>query len=321
LKPPCTSTLGRRPLSWADSPQLRLRLLGSAAGGGYPQWNCACAQCQTSRVAPARAESRTQCSLAFSAGGEEWYLIGAGPDIRFQIEAFPPLHPGPKVRETPLRGVFLADAEMDHMVGLLLMREGSDLDVFGPRAILAALEEAFPIRRLTQRYCSTRWISVVPGQPIALNEGRLEISAFPLGTRSPRYVTGPKIEGEWVVGYRLVNGETGGTAVFAPGIERWSPELEALLAGADCAFVDGTFWSEDEMVLNGVGHTAAAAMGHMPIAGEHGSAVRLAAADVPRVVYVHLNNTNPILDERSPERGWLRSLGIEVGHDGMEVTI
>jgi pyrroloquinoline quinone biosynthesis protein B len=300
---------------------VRLRLLGSAAGGAFPQWNCACSGCRLAREDSSRAWPRTQCSLAFTGSGDEWYLIGAGPDVRRQIEDFPALHPGPGPRETRIRGVLLTDAELDHTIGLLIVREGSPLDVYGTEAVLAALQEAFPIRRLTRRYASVRWTAVAPGRPLALERGRLEVSTVPLGRKRPRYAAEQEIDGDWVVGYRIADLETGGTAVFAPGVERWSRELEALLAGAGCAFVDGTFWSDDEMARRGTGQATATAMGHLPIGGEGGSAERLAGAGALRTVYVHLNNTNPVLDERSPERGKLRALGIEVGWDGMEVEL
>ena len=300
---------------------MRLRLLGSAAGGGYPQWNCACALCRLTRWDPARAEPRAHCSLAFSGDGREWYLIEAGPDVRLQIEAFSKLHPGPGRRETPIRGVLLTDAELDHTIGLLILREGSSLEVYGTEAVLAALNDAFPIRRVIRSYASMQWIALTPGQPFALENGRLEVSAFRLGEKRPRYAVEHAIEGDWVVGYRIVDTQTRGACVFAPSIARWGLELEAALAGADCAFVDGSFWVEDEMARSGAGRSTATAMGHMPISGDHGSAGRLASIPARRKVYVHLNNTNAALDERADERRQLEAVGIEVGRDGMEVEL
>ena len=300
---------------------VRLRLLGSAAGGGYPQWNCACARCQMCRLDPTRAKPRTHCSLAFSGAGDEWYLIGAGPDIRHQIEAFSELHPGPGQRQTPIRGVLLANAELDHTTGLLVLREGSTYDVYGTEAVLAALSEAFPIRRITRPYATIRWIALSPGRTLSLEHGRLEVMAFALSGKRPRYAADYEIGGDWVVGYRIVDTETRGASVFAPSVDRWSAELAAAVTAADCAFLDGTFWSEDEMPVAGTGQVTATAMGHMPIAGEQGSVGVLAASQAGRKVYVHLNNTNPVLDECGVEHGQLRSLGIEVAQDGMEFVL
>ncbi|MDQ6744181.1 MAG: pyrroloquinoline quinone biosynthesis protein PqqB [Candidatus Dormibacteraeota bacterium] len=300
---------------------MRLRLLGSSAGGGLPQWNCACPMCTTARSNPGRVNPRQHCSLAFSGFGEEWYLIGAGPDVRLQIESFPPLTPGPEPRRTPLRGVLLPDAELDHTIGLLVLREGSPFDVYGTAPMLAALDGAFPVRRLLEAYTATRWLEVSVGKPLSLENGRLTVVAFPTGARRPRYAAGCAVDGHWRVGYSIADTQSGGAAVFAPSVEYWSPELEDALADADCAFVDGTFWSENEMDVTGRRARPAAGAGHLPIAGPAGSAARLAGSGAGRHIYVHVNNTNPILDVRSPERRMLDELGLEVGQDGMELRI
>jgi pyrroloquinoline quinone biosynthesis protein B len=259
--------------------------------------------------------------LAVSGLGKDWYLIGAGPDVRQQIESFPSLTPGPEPRQTPLRGVLLPDAELDHTIGLLLLREGSPLDVYGTAPVLGALAEAFPARRLLDAYTTVRWLEVSAGQPLSLEHGRLTVTAFPTGGRRPRYAANCAIDGDWRVGYSIADAESGGVAVFAPSVERWSPELRAAIASAQCVLVDGTFWSDDEMDEVGVRGRSAAATGHVPIAGPAGSAVQLATSPASRRIYVHLNNTNPVLDERSQERRMLEQLGLEVGWDGMEVCV
>jgi pyrroloquinoline quinone biosynthesis protein B len=231
------------------------------------------------------------------------------------------LHPGPGPRDTPIRGVLLTDAELDHTIGLLTLREGSTLDVFATGAVLAALDRAFPVRAVTQRYSPRRWIAVTPQQRIEFAHGRLQVTPIGLGEKRPRYARGVEIDGNWVIGYRIVDTETGGAAVFAPCIPSWNCGLEAALQGAQCAFVDGTFWSDDEMERVGTGHLTASAMGHVPITGEQGSAARLAALHGCRAVYVHINNTNPVLDEQSAEFARLYAMGIEVGRDGMEVEL
>jgi pyrroloquinoline quinone biosynthesis protein B len=302
---------------------LHLRVVGIAAGGGYPQWNCACNLCR--RVRENRsASARLHAALAVSGTGENWYLVNATPDVRFQIESFPALHPGPGLRETRLRGVLLTDAEFDHSIGLLILREGTRLEIYGTSAVLAALKEVFPIERVIQSYAPFQWLEIKTNHPFRLDNGRLQIEPFRLGRKRPRYTVGSTIDGDWVIGYRFEDLQTGGVAVYAPAIEDWTPELAEELERADCLFVDGTFWSEDEMVRLGASALSAKDMGHIPISGPGGSAQFLAALSESREqrkIYVHINNTNPILDETSPERRSLIERGIEIGWDGMELEV
>ena len=300
---------------------MRVLVLGIAAGGGVPQWNCACAGCQLARADPERAWPRLHCALALSGAGEAWYLIGAGPDIGLQIGSLPALRPGPEPRSTPLRGVLLTAAELDHTIGLLVLREGGRLDIHGTGPVLGALGGPLPIRPVLQAYSSPRWIEVVAGRPKPLEDGRLTVTAFPLGDKRPRYADACEAAEDWVVGYTVKDLESGGTAVFAPCVARWTADLETAVAGADCTFFDGTFWSDDELALAGVGTRTAAAMGHLPIGGAGGSARRLTALGGGRKVYVHLNNTNPVLGSGSPERQELDRLGLEVGFDGLEACV
>ena len=259
--------------------------------------------------------------MAASATGKHWYLLNGTPDVRFQIESSPQLHPGPGLRETPVRGVLLTDAELDHTLGLLILREGTSLEVFGTAPVLAALAEGFPVRQILRSYASFRWQEVKPGEAFLLDEGKVRVNAFRLGTKRPRYATGSKVGDDWVIGYRFEDLATGRIAVYAPAIEAWSSELDAHLSGAYCAFIDGTFWTDDEMIRLGASRLTTREMGHLPISGAGGSAERLAALAVPRKVYVHINNTNPILDEESAESHLLTDMGIEVGWDGMEVEV
>jgi pyrroloquinoline quinone biosynthesis protein B len=256
-----------------------------------------------------------------SATGKNWYLVNATPDVRFQIESYIALHPGPGLRETPIRGILLTDAELDHTIGLLILREGIALDIYASPAILAALVEAFPIRRMIQSYAPFRWLAFSPHEPFLLDDGKLRVQGFRLGVKRPRYTIGSPIDGDWVVGYRFEDVETKGVAVYAPALEGWSHELDAELARADCVFVDGTFWTEDEMIQAGASSLTARAMGHIPISGVGGSAERLSSLSAKRKIYVHINNTNPILDEESPEHRFLADRGIEVGWDGMDVEV
>lgn len=298
-----------------------LRVIGVAAGGGYPQWNCACRLCCRARESGLSSYARLHASLALSVTGENWYLVNATPDVRFQIELFPALHPGPGLRETPLRGVLLTDAELDHSIGLLILREGTQLEIYGTSAVLATLAEQFPIKRIIQSYAPLHWTEVKVHEPFLLDEGRLRVRAFRLGGKRPRYTMGSDIDGDWVIGYCFEDLLTGGIAVYAPAIEAWTEELAVELSRADCAFVDATFWSEDEMIQLGASTLTAGDMGHVPITGVRGSARHLSALPTGRKVYIHINNTNPVLDENSQERQFLVDRGIEVGWDGMEVEL
>ncbi|MBK0869134.1 pyrroloquinoline quinone biosynthesis protein PqqB [Saccharopolyspora sp. HNM0986] len=293
-----------------------LRCLGVAAGGGYPQWNCACGGCRAARERPERAT--THAGLAVSATGRRWFLLNATPDVHHQIAADPNLHPGPGPRDTPVSGVLLTDAEFDHTIGLLVLREGADLAVHGTPEVLGALETRFPVRHLLSDYAEIDWRPVEPGEPIELDE-RLRATAFRTGGKPPRYV-GASDRPNWEVGYRLEDTATGGTAVYAPTVPRWDDAFAAQVADADCVFCDGTFHTDDEMSRQGTGRQPGSSMGHMPVDGPDGSARKL--AELPgRKIYVHVNNTNPILDEASAQRRRLQRQGIEVGHAGLEVEL
>jgi len=300
---------------------LFLKVLGSAAGGGYPQWNCACPNCARARSGSSRA--RTNDSLAVSADGRSWALLNASPDVCSQLEAHAAFRPGPSVRGSPVRAVLLTDAELDHAAGLLQLRQSAPLDVYAPPPVVRALSEDFPVRRIVEPFASFRWLEALPGESFPLFGGQLTVCPFLLGGKPPRYVHGDSAgeEKAWVVGYRLEDAATGGVAVYAPGVENWSPELERRLAEADCVFLDGTFWRSDELVALGVSGKVAADMGHLPVGGPGGTAERLARLPAKRKVYIHVNNTNPMLDDVSPENRSLRELGIEIGYDGMEMEV
>ena len=302
---------------------MRARLLGTAAGGGLPQWNCACAMCAKSR----RGTGRTQDCLAVTGAGLQWYLVNASPDIRAQVLAAPELDPGPG-RATPVRGALLTDGELDHSIGLLILREGAPLDVYGPEAVLEALRDAFPVRRILAPYGSVSWHPVSPGAAISLDE-QLSVTAFPVSMKVPRYaaasaqpaptaplapagVTGTA--GPWVVAYRFEDRLTGGALVYAPCLAAWPPALDEALAGAGCVILDGTFFHDDEMLRAAGQDRPARAMGHLPITE---TCPRLRAHPAARKFYTHLNNTNPVLDPGSPERATLQAAGIEVADDGL----
>lgn len=252
---------------------MKARVLGTAAGGGSPQWNCACEQCSRARE---RGASRTQDCLAVSGDGISWYLMNASPDLRQQLLAAQELAPGPGLRETPLRGVLLTDAELDHVLGLFTLREAASLDVYATATVLDALDSALPLRAIVDPYGQGwRWQEIKPGHPFAL-EGGLSATAFALGDKRPRYASG--CEGaEWVVGYRLED------LVYAPCFGQWQPALGEALSGAKVALIDGTFRTAAEMP---------SVKGHLSIAD---SLPHLGRHPGVRFLYTHLNNTNPVL--------------------------
>ncbi len=255
---------------------MRVRVLGTAAGGGSPQWNCACEQCTSARL---HGRQRTQDALAISGNGSDWYLLNASPDVRAQILATPELVPGPGIRETPLRGVLLTDAELDHVLGLFQLREAATLDVHATAAVLAALDGPLPVRRVVDPYSQAssgqRWGWHTVSGEFEL-KGGLIVRPFPLGEKKPRYASGCEGDG-WVVGYRI------GDLVYAPCFAQWTDALDEALAGARVALIDGTFLTPDEMP--GV-------KGHLSI---HDSAAHLSRHRDVRILYTHLNNTNPLL--------------------------
>ena len=310
---------------------MRARLLGTAAGGGLPQWNCACAMCARSRR---HGAGRTQDCLAVTGAGRRWHLVNASPDIRAQILAAPQLAAGPGRRDTPLSGVLLTDGELDHTIGLLMLREGSPLDVYGPGPVLGALQHSFPVRPILDPYGSLAWHAVSPSATIALDE-QLSATAIPLGVKRPRYVgpavshvppgnpsppqpPSPAADGAetdpWVVAYRFDDRLTGGSLVYAPCVAAWTEPLDRAVAAARCVILDGTFFHDDEMLRATGQERPARAMGHLPIADSY---QHLRAHPAARRLYTHLNNTNPALNEDSQERAVLEAAGIEVAHDGL----
>jgi pyrroloquinoline quinone biosynthesis protein B len=307
--------------------EMFLKILGSAAGGGFPQWNCACLYCQRVRTGDQHVHARMHNSLAVSADGKSWCLINASPDVRVQIESHPALLPGPSLRSIPIEGILLTDAELDHTIGILSLRESAELEVYATSPVLNALTGSFPIRHILEPYAKLHWNEVKSGDPFNIFGGKLIIRPFFLGCKPPRYasVKMNKAEGKnntaWVIGYRIEDPLTRGVAVYAPCVELWTDELEKQLEDADCIFIDGTFWHADELRHLGVSALGAVDMGHVPIEGSNGSLYRLAKVSAQRKIYTHINNTNPILDEESIECRSLKEYGIEVGYDGLELEV
>jgi pyrroloquinoline quinone biosynthesis protein B len=294
-----------------------LRVLGSAAGGGFPQWNCACPGCRAVREGSRPCRPRTQSSVAVSADRRRWFLLNASPDVRTQIESFPAMHPRGD-RATPLEAVLLTDAELDHTLGLLLLREGRGVDVHATEAVRDTLANGTAVLRTLEAYCPVRWHLVVPGADAHLGDG-LSYRAFDVPT-TKRARFGSGSEKGRVVGYRLTDERTGRSAVYLPGVQALMPVRDQLDDCA-CLLVDGTCWHDDELVQLGLAGKTAREMGHLPIDGPGGSLEQLAPLPIDRKIYIHINNTNPILLDDSPERRTVEQHGMEVAMDGLELRI
>ena len=301
---------------------MRLRVLGAAAGGGFPQWNCGCPGCRAVRDGSRPATPRTQSSIAISPDGDRWWLVNASPDVRAQLADTPALHPLGD-RGTPLQGVLLTDAEIDHTLGLVLLREGGGVHLHATAATHRTLREGTGLLPTLERFCPVTWTEVVPGA--AHDLGGLSYRAFdaPTGKHdrfAPSGAVGTTGAGR-VVGYRFTDTGSGRVAVYLPGVQALTPEVLDEIAGADLLLVDGTTWHDDELVRLGLAAKTAHDMGHLHVGGPGGSLDVLAALDLPRIVYVHINNTNPILLEDSDERAEVEKAGVTVGHDGLELEV
>jgi pyrroloquinoline quinone biosynthesis protein B len=295
-----------------------LQVLGSAAGGGFPQWNCGCPGCRAARKDAPQARPRTQSSVALSADHRTWFLLNASPDIRGQIEAFPPLHPQ-EGRATPLRAVLLTDAELDHTLGLLLLREAQALQVHATLAVYETLREGTGVLTTLERYCQVDWCPVTPDVDVYLDEG-LSYRAFDVPTTKRARFSAGTGQGR-VVGYRLTDQHSGRAAVYLPGVQGLTAEVRKQLDDCACLLIDGTCWDDDELIQLGLAAKTATDMGHLPISGPGGSLEQLSGLPIERKIYIHMNNTNPILLENSPQRRMVTDRGMEVAMDGLEVKV
>src|SRR6266581_4210618 len=304
---------------------MRVIILGSAAGGGVPQWNCGCRNCTEARHTN---RSRTQSSVAVSADGERWILLNASPDLRTQLAAHRPLWPPSGSRATPVGAVVLTDGEIDHTLGLLLLRESADrLPVYAPAGVTALLGDEWPLYRLLSAYSGVEPRALEEGRPIALTDRAgtplgISCSATAVARRPPRYARAlAPTPAAFDVALRLTDERTGGTLGYVPTAGAIDDAVRRVAGGADLVLFDGTFWSDDELTAAGVEAPTARAMGHLPVGGAGGSLELLPRLDAKRVVLVHINNTNPLLCRSSAERARVEAAGIVVGEDAMEFEL
>lgn len=293
---------------------MRIILLGAAAGGGLPQWNCGCSNCDAARAG--RIPAMSQSSIAVSADGESWAILNASPDIRQQLAATPALHPT-GLRQLPLRSVLLTNGDIDHVAGLLTLRESQPFDLFATQAIHEALA-ANPMLGAVRADLVPR-LAVALDRPVELAPG-LQATLFAVPGKVPLYQEGEVVEtgllGETTVGVDLV--ARGRRALYIPGCAEMPGWLKDRIAGADALLFDGTLWSDDEMIRMGLGAKTGRRMGHMPVSE---TLEMLEDIDVDRRVLVHLNNSNPLCDPESPEAAEAGAKGWHVGRDGMEIEL
>jgi pyrroloquinoline quinone biosynthesis protein B len=301
-----------------------LRVLGSAAGGGFPQWNCNCLNSDGLRRGTIAATARTQSSIALSEDGVHWLLVNASPDVLAQIRATPALQPARAARDTGIAAVLLMDAQLDHVTGLLMLREHrSALPVYATPSVLQDLSEGFPLTRILSCYCALETHPLpLDASPFTVQPlDGLALHAIPLDSKPPPYSrnrAAPQHGDN--IGLRIV-GAGGRRAFYAPGLASIGPQVRAELAEADVILVDGTFWTDDEMCRLGLSPKLARDMGHLAQSGPHGMIAALDDIPAARKILIHINNTNPILIEDSPERRELTAHGIEVAYDGMEIAL
>jgi pyrroloquinoline quinone biosynthesis protein B len=305
---------------------VRIHVLGSAAGGGFPQWNCNCRNCDGVRRGTIKAHARTQSSIALSGNQSDWLLCNASPDVLSQLRAFPDLQPARAIRDSAISGVLLMDAQIDHVTGLYMLREHRQpLDIWCTEPVREDLERGNPLFRLLEHYCGVSW------HPIPLDGSRftmpqipgLQFSALPLRSNAPPYsphrdrpVAGDNI------GLSVESSASGKRLFYAPGVGEIEPALWDAMTRADALLIDGTCFHDDELIALGVSKKRAHDMGHLPQAGAGGMLEQLARLPAAtRKILIHINNTNPTLDEDSAEHAQVRAAGIELAHDGMDFQL
>jgi pyrroloquinoline quinone biosynthesis protein B len=293
---------------------VRLRVLGAAAGGGFPQWNCACANCVGVRGGRLRASPRTQASLAISADGERWVLLGASPDVRVQLERTRELWPGADGR-SPIAAVALPNGDVDAWAGLLSLREWTPLTLLATPPVRADVVDDNGVMATLRRFSDhSRWIDLAPDARVSV--AGLTIEGVPAPGKPPLHRTREATPLD-NVGFVVRDERRGRSVAWFPSVAGPTPAVERALREADAIFFDGTFFRDDELVRTGRSAARARQMGHWPVGGDDGSAAMLATLPTADKWLVHVNNTNPLVVDDSPERAWLRERGIDVAHDGL----
>jgi pyrroloquinoline quinone biosynthesis protein B len=307
---------------------LSIRVLGAAAGGGFPQWNSNSDACRRARDGDPAAPSATQASIAVTAEGSQWFLVNASPDLRRQIEASPCLHPKEGIRSSPIAGVVLTNADVDAIAGLLHLREGTPFALYGLPEVLKNLQDNPVFEVLDRELVPRRELRLEEWQPLLSAAGEpsgLEVRPFPVPGKLPLYLEGDSRRSvvspasDQTVGLEIRGGDA--RFIYAANCAALCSRVAERLRRAPLVFFDGTLFEDDEMIRQGVGRKTGRRMGHMSLAGADGSLAALAALNIGRRIYIHINNTNPILLKDSPERRDVEAAGFEIAYDGMEITL
>ena len=305
---------------------MRIHILGAAAGGGLPQWNCRCSNCQAARSGSPSVRPRSQSSVAISADEQHWFLLNVSADVRSQLAGFEELWPPTgDLRGTSIAGCLLTDAEIDHTSGLLQLREGCQFRVFSTARVHRWLSGPLPLTKVLGHFADRPWTELPLGEgmelPLPSGEGSgIRVRAFETGQDQPRFVeeTEKDLTGS-IIGLEIQAG--GSTLVYAPGVAAIGDTLTDAARRADCLLIDGTFWTDEEPVKTGISPRTSLQMGHVPVSGTGGSLAWLGEMEIKHRSYVHINNTNPMLDEQSDAWQKVNSLGIRVAADGDQFVL
>jgi pyrroloquinoline quinone biosynthesis protein B len=308
---------------------LRVVVLGAAAGGGVPQWNCGCPVCRIARTEHPELQS-TQASIAISADGEHWFLINASPDLRQQLIATPQLHPkAGKLRHSPISGVILTNGEIDAIAGLLSMREGSPFGIYAHARVLSILRANSIFNVLNEKNVRREPIEIDKAFEPTLPDGSpsgIEVLPFAVSGKSAWYLEGKAHPagddgaGD-TLGLRIGDKATGKYFYFLAACAEVTDDLKARLAGAPLIFFDGTVWRDDELIAAGLGNKTGQGMGHIAMSGEHGAIKALAGLDIGQKMFLHINNSNPALLRDSAERKTAERAGWQIPADGTEIVL
>jgi pyrroloquinoline quinone biosynthesis protein B len=306
---------------------VKIRVLGSAAGGGFPQWNCNCPNCAGLRRGTLSARARTQSSIVVSGGSDSsWVLVNASPDILAQLQAHPVLQPGRAIRDSAIAGIVLVDGQVDHTTGLYMLREaGRPWPIWCTDSTYADLTQGNPVLAVLSHYCGVNRHRIdLEGEEFAV-EGVTSVQwrALPVASKPAPYSPNREspVPGDNVA-LVITDEVTGRSALYAPGLGAIDDAVWRSMNAAACVLVDGTFWTDDEMIGLGVSKKRARDIGHLPQSGPGGMLEWLERLPpATRKVLIHINNTNPILVEDSEQRGELTRRGIEVAWDGMEIEL
>jgi pyrroloquinoline quinone biosynthesis protein B len=308
---------------------LRVVVLGAAAGGGVPQWNCGCPNCRAARNGRPEIQS-TQASIAITADGEHWFLINASPDLRQQLIATPQLHPkAGKLRHTPISGVILTNGEIDAVAGLLSMREGSPFTIYAHERVLSILKDNSIFNVLSEKNVARQAIEFDKAFEPLLPDGSpsgIEIVPFEVPGKGAWYLEGSSHPAGGggagdTLGLRIVDKASGNYLYFVAACAAVTDDVKARLAGAPLVFFDGTVWRDDELIAAGLGTKTGQGMGHIAMSGDAGAIATLAGLDIARKIFLHINNSNPALLHDSEEREIAERAGWQIAADGTEITL